>query len=183
MWHVVASSRRRRLQKPPKATTNRRRCHLPENIKILPSNDDDCAFVRPSFVARGRPRGRGRHAAKVSGTAVYSRRVGRSSHVVETPVPFPKEHASTTAEHSSNILLRGRVANGEAPQNRSHLKNAESPRCVCVWRPWPRDVRDPSQGPQCSRRSRGTVAKSSSSGEGGGEDGTRDRRTVLTLND
>ena len=85
-----------------------------------------------SELCGARPRGvAGRHAAKVSGTAVYSRRVGRSSHVVETLVPFPKEHASTTAEHSSNILLRGRVANGEAPQNRSHLKNAENPRCVC----------------------------------------------------
>ena len=128
-----------------------------------------------SELCGARPRGRGRHAAKVSGTAVYSRRVGRSSHVVETPVPFPKERASTTAEHSSNILLRGRVANGEAPQNRSHLKNAENPRCVCMWRPWPRDVRDPSQGPQCSRRSRGTVAKSSSGR--GREEGKTERGT------
>ena len=77
----------RRAQKPPKATTNRRRrrrrCHLPENIKILPSNDDDCAFelcgTRPPATHRA-PR-----------FLAPTRIVGRPSHVVETLVPFLKD--------------------------------------------------------------------------------------------
>ena len=41
----VARCRRRRPQKPPKASSDKRVCHLPENTRIPPSNDDDdCAF-------------------------------------------------------------------------------------------------------------------------------------------
>ena len=41
----VARCRRRRLQKLPKASSDKRGCHLPENTRIPPSNDDDdCAF-------------------------------------------------------------------------------------------------------------------------------------------